>query len=370
MRRHTLVVIAVLLASGCTAGPDDRPDPSASAGPSAQAEQAVVHRAAHTLTTLPDGRHLVAGGCDVDGCASATGTAFLLGPEGAEQTGDLIHARDGHTATLLAGGDVLVTGGFAREGTPPLTSAEVFHRDTGTWQRVGELALGRGGHAAALLGDGRVVVAGGWVGSGTRTATTEIYDPATQRFTPGPDLPEPVDGLAATSLGDGSVVVLGGTRDGGTATSAGLRVRADGSAAQVAPLITPRFKHTVVLLPSEDALVLGGTTDDRELLRSTEIFDPVTNVFRPGPDLVSGRYKLTGSAAVLPDGRVVVAGGGPGVEVVDADLAGSEVVEGAGTDWASFSTVGVARGRLVVVGGYDREIRLTDTHIDLALGDL
>ena len=53
---------------------------------------------------------------------------------------------------------------------------------------------------------------------------------------------------------------------------------------------------------------------------------------------------------MLPDGRVVVAGGGPGLEVVDVDRARSEVVDDAGVDWASFSTVGVARGRLVVVG--------------------
>jgi hypothetical protein len=72
----------------------------------------------------------------------------------------------------------------------------------------------------------------------------------------------------------------------------------------------------------------------------------------------------------LPDGRVAVAGGGPGLEVVDVQRASSEIVEVAGTDWASFSTVGVARGRLVVVGGYDRDIRLTDTDVDLALDDL
>jgi hypothetical protein len=179
-----------------------------------------------------------------------------------------------------------------------------------------------------------------------------------------------VDGLAATPLHDGSVLVVGGTPDGGIASSASLLIRPDGSAEQVDDLATPRFKHTVVLLPSGEAVVIGGTPDDRHLLRSTEIFDPVTDRFRAGPDLVSGRYKLSGSAAVLPDGRVVVAGGGPGLEVVDVGRARSEVVEEAGVDWASFSTVGVARGRLVVVGGYDRDIRLTGTNVELAVSDL
>jgi hypothetical protein len=179
-----------------------------------------------------------------------------------------------------------------------------------------------------------------------------------------------VDGLAATSLHDGSVLVVGGTPDGGSASAASIRIRPDGSAVQSDDLATPRFKHTVVLLPSGEAMVIGGTTDDRHLLRSTEMFDPVTDQFRAGPELVSGRYKLSGSAAVLPDGRVVVAGGGPGLEVVDVDRARSEVVDEAGVGWASFSTVGVAHGRLVVVGGYDRDIRLTGTNIELAISEL
>lgn len=370
MGRPKLVVAVALLAAGCTAGPSHRPDPPASVGSYAQAELVVAHRAAHTLTTLPDGRHLIAGGCDVDGCTTGSGSAFLLGPDGAVPAGDLVQARDGHTATLLADGDVLVAGGFAGEGTPPLAGAEIFEGDTGTWHPVGDLALGRGGHAAALLGDGRVVVAGGWVGRGTRTATTEIYDPASERFTPGPDLPVAVDGLAATSLDDGSVLVVGGTPDGGSASSVAIRIRSDGSAERVEDVTTPRFKHTAVLLPSGQALVLGGTSDDRHLLRSTELFDPLLNEFRAGPELVWGRYKLSGSAAVLPDGRVVVAGGGPALEVVDVDRARSEVVTAADIAWASFSTVGVARGRLVVIGGYDRDINLTDTNIDLAVSDL
>ena len=77
-----------------------------------------------------------------------------------------------------------------------------------------------------------------------------------------------------------------------------------------------RFKHALVPWVDGTVLVVGGTSDDRRLLDSTEVFDPRTSSFRPGPRLAHGRYKLTGGVAALPDGRVVVAGGGPGAEVI------------------------------------------------------
>jgi hypothetical protein len=106
-------------------------------------------------------------------------------------------------------------------------------------------------------------------------------------------------------------------------------------------------------------LVIGGTVDDSLLLDSTEVFDPLRGSFVPGPRLVHGRYKLVGSVTVLPDGTVVVAGGGPGIEVIDPKLSGSALVPGSESMWASFATlIPLPNGRVAVVGGYDRAIQL------------
>ncbi len=356
MRRALAVAAVAVLLPGCTGGPAGTTrDRSA---PTGDRLAEVALRAAHTMTPVAGDGLLVAGGCVVDGCTTATPTAYVVAADAVERVGDLAEARDAHTATLLDDGRVLVTGGFVGEGQPPLTSAEVFEPDTGEWQDVGSLAVGRGGHAAALLGDGRVLVAGGWVGSGTYTATTEIFDPATGRFTPGPDLPRAVDGLAATSLPDGAVLVAGGQVRPGVATGRAVVVDPDGTVEDVGSLGTVRFKHALTTLDSGRALVVGGTPDDHRLLTSTEVFDPRTRTFRPGPSLQEGRYKLTGSALALSGDRVVVAGGGDGVEVVDVDDGSSRTVPGLGEGRASFSTVGVTGGRLLVLGGYDEQIRL------------
>ena len=322
------------------------------------------------MTALAGDDLLVAGGCDVDGCAEATASAFVLSGTAITRVEDLAEARDGHTAVTLADGRVLVVGGFAGEGQPPLVSAEMFDPASGRWTTTGDMASGRGGHAAALLGDGRVLVAGGWVGTSTYTDTTEIFDPATGQFSPGPRLPQPADGLAAATLPDGCVLVVGGQIRSQVATGQAVTICPDESLRSVAPLGTARFKHGVVALDSGRVLVVGGTVDDSALLSSSEVYDPATRRFTPGPDMVSGRFKLTGSLVALAGDRAVAAGGGEGVEVLDVDADRSRSVDAFDGGRRSFSTMGVTDGRLVLVGGYDQDIQLTRTYKTVPVADL
>jgi hypothetical protein len=322
------------------------------------------------MTALPDGDLLVAGGCDVDGCGEATASAFVLSGNAVSRVANLAEARDAHTAVALRDGRVLVVGGFAGEGRPPLRSAEIFDPVSGRWSTTGSLELGRGGHAAAMLGDGRVLVAGGWVGPSTYTDTTEIFDPTTGRFEPGPRLPHAADGLAAAPLGDGCALVVGGQAGPRVASDQAVVICADGTVRRVGSLGTARFKHGVVVLDSGQVLVVGGTSDDSTLLRSTEVFDPRSRRFGPGPNLAAGRYKLGDSIVALPGDRAVVAGGGEGVEVVDTRIGRTRQVQALQGGRRSFSTIGITEGRVVLVGGYDEAIRLTRTYLTAPVGKL
>ena len=70
---------------------------------------------------------------------------------------------------------------------------------------------------AVVLADGRVLVAGGSTGkdfaNGKALRSTELYDPATDRWIPGKDLLEARYGGHALVLQDGSVLILGGAND-------------------------------------------------------------------------------------------------------------------------------------------------------------
>ena len=326
----------------------------------------VGDRAAHTATLLPDGGLLVAGGCVVDGCSTATAESMIVTGEQVDATSDMTQSRDAHTATLLPDGSVFIAGGFPAEGEKPLASTERFDPSSSEWSPAAELDLGRGGHAAALLGDGRVLIAGGWIDLSTYTASTELYDPASDTLAPGPELPVALDGIAAVPLADGRALITGGQAERGVATDTAIVVSADGSSAtEIRPLGAARFKHTMVVLPDDRVLVIGGTSDDVQLLTSTELFDPASLTFTPGPQLRSGRYKLGGGAAVLGDGRVAVWGGGPGVELLDVAAGTSSAFPGAPHGVASFGTATATDGRVTFIGGYDEQIRLVETFLVL-----
>jgi N-acetylneuraminic acid mutarotase len=77
-------------------------------------------------------------------------------------TGDLSFARAFHAATELPSGEVVVTGGEAAYGAPPVDkSVEVYNPTTETWISAGSMVAGHFDHTATRLQDGRILVVGG-----------------------------------------------------------------------------------------------------------------------------------------------------------------------------------------------------------------
>jgi len=76
-------------------------------------------------------------------------------------------------------------------GSFPVSAAsETYGPDTGTWTQGEDLVVARRGHTATLLADGRVLIAGGIVCcivtaqtiSETYSVSAELYDPSTGKF--------------------------------------------------------------------------------------------------------------------------------------------------------------------------------------------
>jgi len=133
-----------------------------------------------TTALLQSGKVLVAGGyANNGGTPTSYALAELFDPVTRwSPTGAMNVAREGHTMTLLSGGEVLVTGGFDWMSDSRLSTTELYEPLSGTWRIASSMSTARVGHTATLLPSGQVLVAGGAVVGPTNTplASAELYE--------------------------------------------------------------------------------------------------------------------------------------------------------------------------------------------------
>jgi Tol biopolymer transport system component/N-acetylneuraminic acid mutarotase len=137
-----------------------------------------------TAVLMPDGRVLVTGGLTgTAGNPVTPNTAELYNPELGqwETTGSMVQARYEHTMTLLPGGLVMVAGGINVDANQVtyLSTVEVFDTEAGNWMEVAALNTPRAFHTATFLADGRLLVMGGLNADEGYLASTELLEPGT-----------------------------------------------------------------------------------------------------------------------------------------------------------------------------------------------
>ena len=186
-------------------------------------------------------------------------------------------ARYAHSLTLLPNGKVLVAGGH--DGSPTgggtLSSAELYDPATGTWTATGAMQSACQKHTATLLPNGKVLVAGGSY-DGSELSDAELYDPATGRWTATGTMTARM-GHSAASLPNGKVLVaggFGGNADSSAVSSADLYDPPTGTWATTASMSTPRGYFPMVLLRNGKVLVAGGYDHYTPTVSSADLFVP------------------------------------------------------------------------------------------------
>jgi PKD repeat protein len=287
-----------------------------------------IRRWSHTATTLADGRVLVTGGRT--NSTAATGivlaTAEVYDPATntwTETAGPMNVARRSHTATLLANGKVLIAGGgngVSTTTSQAIQSAELFDPVTGMFTLIGNMLDRRSAHSAILLDDGKVLISGGSNGIGTLfpVNTAELYDPATNTFTPTGNMNYPHLAQLPGKLRDGRVV-QGSSYYNTSHTSAGGRITDESeiynpvteSWTPVAPMFKQRIDIGAQGLLDGTLLVAGGVTTSPNFPSifqpTSEVFDPATMSWKLSGIMSAGRDEFSG--LLLDDGRVMISGG-------------------------------------------------------------
>ncbi len=298
------------------------------------------------------------------GAASAS-AANLFSPA----PGELAVARETPAVALLPDGRVLVAGGFGKEHE--LGSAEIYDPATGGSEPLaGEEAAAHGEQATVVLPDGRVLLIGGWKTPTDAIATAELFDPVTRTFAAlAHEMAVERDGPAAVVLPSGKVFITGGAQNGSEPYSRTAEIydpATETFSTVKNPALSGRWEPSASLLPDGKVLIAGGYSGPPEeaTTRTAELFDPATETFEKleGVGHEPAEEREWPGAVTLQNGRVLIAGG----ENSEGELASAEEFDPATDTFSALpDTLGVERagaGAVLLPDG--RALFIGGTHID------
>jgi hypothetical protein len=228
----------------------------------------------------------------------------------------MTYARWYPTATTLPDGRLLVTLGEINCDGCQADIPELYQPTTNSWTRLtgARLALPYYPHLF-VLPDGRVLA----TSTAEESIATYVLDVPAQTWTTVDPLT--VDGGSAAMYRLGKVIKSGKSTDpdqpstSSLASTYVLDMTLPAPAWRpTAPMAFPRTFHTLTLLPDGDVLVTGGgmttgAVDLAEAVFEAELWSPLTETWTTLDRMQTPRlYHST--ALLLPDARVLVAGGG------------------------------------------------------------
>ena len=261
-------------------------------------------RRSPALFELPDGRVMVAGG--LSGQREPLASTEIWDPATGEWTlGPAMNRpHDLMGAVVLGDGRFLMIGGTSKNQDGHLIAltaeSEAYDPKAGTWSDVAPLLDERANHTATVLADGRVLVTGGGKQDGPYLKSAEIYDPAADKWTLAAEMSRGRAFHTATLLEDGRVLVIGGKGKIRTAELYDPELDAWSAAGETTD---PRSEHSATLLADGTVMIAGGTG----YLATSEFFDPLEGTWTTGQSLGTGRYRH--GAIRLNDGRTLIMGG-------------------------------------------------------------
>ena len=342
---------------------------------------ASVHtpRDGHTATLLPNGNVVIAGG---ENNNQVTTSSEVYSPTFDSWTveGHLNVARSSASAVLLPNGEVLIAGGCVADCLgATTTSAELYHSLGGTWTPTNAMETARVYFSMVRMHNGEILVAGGCTsldanGCTAVTNKAEIYNPATGKWTATDSMTAARGNLTGTLLPNGQVLVAGGINSiGDPLNTAELYNPVTGKWTATGRMIAARDEHTATLLPTGKVLIAGGENIFGVTTTITELYNPSTGRWTETGNLNTSRLEHT--ATILMNGEVLIAGGNNVTANATAVLSSAEIYNATTGKWTHTGSMTAARvghtatllrsGKVLATSGSDGNNELTSAELYL-----
>jgi hypothetical protein len=292
-------------------------DPASNTFTTTAASSYALFCAGHT--PLADGRVFIVGGHIADYTGYSHAVIYNPATNGLASQPDMNTGRWYPTATTLPNGDVLVVSGDINSNTNVDTLPQVFQFSTHSWRNLTTAQLALPLYPKMMVApNGKVFEAGpsrqsrylSTSGTGAWSNVAVLNFAGARDYGP------------AVLYGEGKVAVFGGA-DPPTATAEVIDLNAATPAWKfTASMHFPRRQHNAVVLPDGKVFIVGGSSvggfdTSTSPVLPTEMWDPATGQFTVMASIAKYRgYHST--ALLLPDGRVLSAGGnvgGPNAQV-------------------------------------------------------
>lgn len=358
-----------LAACGGATSPSAAPAEASTAAlalPASKAASMANGRFGHTATLLADGRVLVAGGfTGHDNRAFRECEIYDPATNRWSRAAPMLMPRGWGRAVTLNDGRVMVIGGLTSGWWGKMTYAgnEIYDPATDTWTRAASSAR-RTGHTATKLADGRILVTGGSNSTkyparyGSLTSA-EIYDPATDHWTAAAPLPRPRGEHTAALQPDGKVLVAGYAIE----HDDGEQTRSKEGSIDLYDPAADRWSRVAKLGDEASWGLTAALPDGRVLINAAE-FDLATRTWKAAQGLALDRPS-NAPFVLYPDGSVMVAGGGWNLtwDYGFNDTAVHEIYDALARRWSVARSLSVVRddqsmtllpdGRVLLAGGRD-----------------
>lgn len=217
-------------------------------------------------------------------------------------------------AAVAHNGMIYTFGGSVLPFSGAVNEAYRYNPGTNTWTAIAPMPTARGGIRAEVI-NGKIYIAGGMDASGNSVGILEIYDPATDTWASGSSMNELRDN-AGTAVIDGKLYVVGGRERLGS----GVTINGTKNTAEVYDPATnvwtpissmPTGRRTMVVGTINGKIqVVGGEYNNADadfIFRVNEEYDPLTDTWSSLPTPPNPRH---GAAFTTINDVLYVSGGG------------------------------------------------------------